>query len=112
MSPFKSVAVTPINRGRSCKATPSTITPSSGSELAIEAALARPRRPATASPVHRYSVGEELSMIGGGRGVKRAASGCKVIALLPYEGHGALLYRVRSDAEAYERIVAEGDLAS
>ena len=45
------------------------------------------------------------------RTVARVAASCKVIALLPYEGHGALLYRIRSDAEAFERVVAEADLS-
>ena len=49
-------------------------------------------------------------MTGGGQVVQRTASSCKIISLLPYEGHGALLYRVRSEAEAFERIVAEADL--
>ena len=43
--------------------------------------------------------------------MQRTASGCKVVALLPYEGYGALLYRVRSESESFERIVAEADLA-
>jgi len=34
-----------------------------------------------------------------------------VVALLPYEGKGPLQYRVRSDAEQFERIVAEADLS-
>ena len=44
----------------------------------------------------------------GGNIVSRTAAHCKVVALLPYEGHGALLYRVRSEAEAFERVVAAG----
>ena len=43
--------------------------------------------------------------------VQRASAACKVMSLLPYEGRGMLLYRVRSDAESFERIVAEGDLS-
>jgi hypothetical protein len=49
-------------------------------------------------------------MTGGGQVVQRTASSCRIISLLPYEGQGALLYRVRSEAEAFERIVAEADL--
>jgi hypothetical protein len=30
---------------------------------------------------------------------------------MPYEGRGPLLYRVRSDIEAFERVVAEADLS-
>ena len=62
-------------------------------------------------PLHRYRTGERLRMGNGGNIVSRAAAYCKVVALLPYEGRGALLYRVRSEAEAFERVVAEGDLS-
>jgi len=64
-----------------------------------------------AQPAHRYHVGERLRLGGGGYSVARVAASCKVVSLLPYEGQGALLYRVRSDAEAFERVVAEGDLS-
>ena len=47
----------------------------------------------------------------GGTVIARVGSACKVVALLPYEGRGSLLYRVRSDAEQYDRVVAEIDLA-
>lgn len=47
----------------------------------------------------------------GGYSVARAAASCKIVALLPYEGQGQLLYRVRSETEAFERVVAEADLS-
>ncbi len=59
---------------------------------------------------HRYHVGERLRMANGGYSVARAGSFCKITALLPYEGHGSLLYRVRSETEQFERVVAEADL--
>jgi hypothetical protein len=62
-------------------------------------------------PHHRYRVGERLRVGHGGNVIARAAAFCKVVALLPYEGHGALLYRVRSDSELFERVVAEADLS-
>ena len=68
------------------------------------------RRPVT-SPLHRYEVGERLSMAYGGNITARAGAGCKVLSLMPYEGRGPLLYRVRSDIEAFERVVAEVDLS-
>ncbi len=74
------------------------------------AALQRPPRPVQAQPAHRYKVGERLHLGTGGYSMARAAAACKVIALLPYEGRGALLYRVRSDAESFERVVSEADL--
>lgn len=70
-----------------------------------------PPRPALAQPTHRYNVGERLRMVNGGYTVARAAAFCKVVALLPYEGRGSLLYRVRSETEAFERVVAEADLS-
>jgi hypothetical protein len=70
-----------------------------------------PPRPALAQPTHRYNVGERLRMVNGGYTVARAAAFCKIVALLPYEGHGSLLYRVRSETEAFERVVAEADLS-
>jgi hypothetical protein len=74
-------------------------------------ALRKPPRPIAAQPAHRFHVGERLRMSNGGYSVARIGAFCKVVSLLPYEGHGSLLYRVRSDNEAHERIVAEADLA-
>ena len=47
----------------------------------------------------------------GGYTVARVEAFCKVLTALPYEGHGALLYRVRSEREAFDRVVGEGDLS-
>ncbi len=52
-----------------------------------------------------------LFMARGGRDIARQASACQVVALLPHEG-GPLRYRVRSDAEGFERIVDETDLTT
>jgi hypothetical protein len=68
-------------------------------------------RAAVAAPMHRYHLGERLRMGNGGYSIARAASFCKVTALLPYEGKGSLLYRVRSETEQFERVVAEADLS-
>lgn len=68
-------------------------------------------RAVVSAPTHRYRVGERLRMGGGGYSISRAAASCKVLALLPYEGRGSLLYRVRSESEAFERVVAEADLS-
>ena len=70
-----------------------------------------PARQAAPRALHRYRASERLRMGNGGNLVSRAASYCTVVALLPYEGHGARRYRVRSEAEAFERVVAEGDLS-
>lgn len=110
MPPLKSVAVTPIKRGGGRKAPSPAVTDDALDSFVLQVALARPARRVAALPAHRYRVGDRLKMSGGGQVVQRTASTCKVIALLPYEGHGALLYRVRSESEAFERIVPEADL--
>lgn len=61
------------------------------------------------SPTHQFRQGERLSLsavFGDGR---RAAD-CSIVSLIPFEGHGSLRYRVRSDSEGFERVVPEGDL--
>lgn len=109
MPPLKPIAVTPIKRGGGRKQPSPTIDNDDG-EISLGPVIARPPRRIQAAPVHRYRVGDKLRMNGGGYSVARAAAGCKVVSLLPYEGHGALLYRVRSDTESFERVVAEADL--
>jgi hypothetical protein len=66
--------------------------------------------PASARPRHRYGVGARLRMNNGGNSLARQASYCRVMFILPYEG-GQLLYRVKSELESFERVVAEVDLA-
>jgi len=104
--PLKSISVTPTRRGGWRKQPSPT-----QDEASAGATPARSARRAVAKVAHRYNVGERLHMNGGGQSVQRNASSCKVVALLPYEGYGALLYRVRSDNESFERVVAEADLA-
>jgi hypothetical protein len=64
------------------------------------------------APAHepRYQIGEQLMLRGGGNHWARVPSICRVIALLPHE-NGPFLYRVRSELESYERVVAEIDLS-
>lgn len=111
MPPLKSIAVTPTRRGGWRKQPSPTVDHGLDDNPAFQAALARPPRRVAAQPIHRFRVGERLRVNGGGHSVARQAGGCKVVALLPYEGYGALLYRVRTDTESFERIVAESDLA-
>jgi hypothetical protein len=111
MSP-RSIAVPPnpsARRGKRVSATKDV--EADASEPVAVATLHRPPRPVQAQPIHRYHVGERLHVGNGGYSAARAAASCKVIALLPYEGRGMLLYRIRSDAEAFERVVAEADLS-
>ena len=107
MPPLKPIAVAPTRRGGR-KAAPAAA--ASDDEVSLGPTIARPPRRVHAVPTHRFSVGEKLQMIGGGYSIARAAAGCKVVSLLPYEGRGALLYRVRSDTESFERVVPEADL--
>jgi len=111
--PPKSIAV-PLNPsarrgGRLLAASDLSAEHAAGGDDAASAA--RMARQVAPRALHRYRAGERLRMGNGGNIVSRAAAFCKVVALLPYEGHGALLYRVRSEAEAFERVVAEGDLS-
>ena len=63
------------------------------------------------TPKHRYHVGQRLRLMGGGNYWARNAGTCRIVMLMPYEG-GSLFYRVRSETENFERVVAEGDLAT
>lgn len=110
LPPLKSISVTPIKRGGGRKQPSPAMETVAEDSLALQAALARPARRTAPQLTHSYRIGDRLRMNGGGQSVQRAASSCKVISLLPYEGHGALLYRVRSDTESFDRIVAEADL--
>jgi hypothetical protein len=64
----------------------------------------------TGNNSHAYCVGQKLQMRNGGNIVSRAAGPCHVISLLPRDS-GPPLYRVQSEAENFERIVAEADLS-
>jgi hypothetical protein len=114
LPPSKSIAIPP-NPGarRGQRIAPSGANPDSDDELAgsPSPAIRRPAQSVQAQPIHRFDVGERLRMAPGGFSVARAGATCKVVSLLPYEGHGSLLYRVRSDTEAFERVVAEADLS-
>jgi hypothetical protein len=63
------------------------------------------------TPKHRYHVGQRLRLLGGGNYWARNAGTCRIVALMPFEGT-ALFYRVRSETESFERVVAEADLAT
>jgi hypothetical protein len=70
----------------------------------------QPAQPITPNAVHRFHVGQRLTMARGSRDIARSAAVCQVVALLPHES-GPLLYRVRSELESFERVVDEVDLA-
>jgi len=113
LPPVKTVAI-PINPARRGKRAVATVeidhSDDDGIGLGVLSQLRKPPRPIAAQPAHRFHIGERMRMSNGGYSVARIAAFCKVLALLPYEGRGPLLYRVRSDNESHERIVAEADL--
>ena len=66
--------------------------------------------PRPARPRHRFRVGDRVHMNNGGRSWARPEALCRIMALLPHE-NGPFLYRVRSEVESFERVVAEEDLS-
>jgi len=112
MAGFKTIAIPPnpgARRGVRLSAAHDTDVGTGRDPVAV--AIRPPVVAVRAQPAHRYRIGERLRMSNGGYSVARAGSFCKVTALLPYEGHGSLLYRVRSETEQFERVVAEADLS-
>ena len=108
--PMKTIAVPPNPGARRGGRLAASVTPSNDDEVVVMPRLVPPRVIRT-QPAHRYHIGERMRMTSGGYSVARAGSFCKITALLPYEGKGALLYRVRSETEQFERVVAEADLS-
>lgn len=58
---------------------------------------------------HLYKIGQTLEMRSAPSSSNRPSGTCVVIGCLPHEG-GPMLYRVKSDGEANERVVEESDL--
>lgn len=111
--PLKTIAISPnpaTRRGGRLAAARELAAPVVPDDIAPMDVAPEPARRVRAQPAHRYRVGERLRLANGGYVVARTGAWCKVVALLPYEGHGALLYRVRSESEQFERVVAEPDL--
>ncbi len=108
MEKYKSIAV-PVTR-RDAIAKTKKARPAAPSDFDGAVEFKRQPQPTTARPVHAYRVGERLAMARGSRDIARPAATCQVTAIVPHET-GPLLYRVRSDAESFERIVDEIDLA-
>lgn len=110
MEPIKSVAV-PITRKRLAPKPKRAGHPEPHADSRVGGSVG-PRRmvpSAAILPQHIFGLGQRLRLAGGGRNWARAEALCRVTGLLPHEG-GPLLYRVRSEAESYERVVAETDL--
>lgn len=109
MNTFKSIAVPVTRRPASGKAK-RAIAVSADDDLAAAEFQRQPAQATTPHAVHRFHVGQRLTMARGSRDIARSAAICQVVALLPHET-GPLLYRVRSELESFERVVDEVDLA-
>jgi hypothetical protein len=111
MAGFKTISVPPnpsARRGSRNSAAASDVAVVDDDEAIV---ARRPVARTRAHPAHRFRIGDRLNMSPGGHSIGRAGSICKVLATLPYEGYGALLYRVRSERETFDRVVAEADLS-
>ena len=62
------------------------------------------------SMLHRFTAGQMLDLRSAPRLSNRPSGPCEVISCLPHE-KGPILYRVRSQREAVERVVDEADLS-
>ena len=67
--------------------------------------------PTVKAKLHRYHIGQQLRMVAGGRSWARPEGPCRVVALLPHDS-GPFLYRIRSEAESFERVISEDDLTA
>jgi hypothetical protein len=101
LASIKDVSVPPTRRGNKAAR------PLPAPRPELRAAPAPAARPLGPGPV--YHVGQRLILLGGGNRWARTQSPCRVLAVLPHDT-GPFTYRVRSEAEAYERIVVETDL--
>lgn len=70
----------------------------------------QPAAPVAVHARHRYAIGDRLRVRNGGASLSRQAGHCRITFVLPHEG-GQLLYRIKSELETFERVVAEVDLS-
>ena len=108
---MKSIAV-PVTRRAPAKKPRRAGRPQFAPDQTVGGDVGPPRLPARQlRPVghHRYSVGQRLRVLGGGNHWSRQGGYCSIVSLMPHEG-GQFLYRIRSEGESFERIVAEADL--
>jgi hypothetical protein len=61
------------------------------------------------SSIHKFKVGQMVDFVPSKSGVPASARSYKVMSLLPTEG-GERLYRIKTIAEAFERIARESEL--
>jgi hypothetical protein len=60
---------------------------------------------------HRYSAGQRVRLRSADRGLPAGSSSFKVIAALPIERDGEVRYRIKSEAETFERVASETSLS-
>jgi hypothetical protein len=60
---------------------------------------------------HRFKVGQMVDLIPSHLGVTSSSRAYKILRLLPREG-GQHLYRIKTIAEAFERIAKENELVA
>lgn len=60
---------------------------------------------------HRFKVGQMVDFMPSQRGIEASARSYKVLRLMPHEG-GERLYRIKTIAEAFERVARESELRS
>jgi hypothetical protein len=58
---------------------------------------------------HKFKVGQMVDFVPSQRGLAASARSYKILRLLPHEG-GERLYRIKTIAEAFERIARESEL--
>ncbi len=63
------------------------------------------------TPRHKYKVGQAVDLRPGRWGVPASSREYKIVRLLPIEG-GERMYRVKSEAETFERIAKESELTA
>jgi hypothetical protein len=60
---------------------------------------------------HRFATGQRVRLRPAHRALPAASGSFKIIAALPIEGTGEVRYRIKSEAENFERVVEESTLS-
>jgi hypothetical protein len=60
---------------------------------------------------HKFARGQRVRLSPTRRGMSAGSGSFKIIATLPIEGSGEIRYRIKSEAETFERVVDEDNLS-
>lgn len=60
---------------------------------------------------HKFVNGQRVRLAPTRNGISAKSGSFKILAMLPIERSGEIRYRIKSEAEAFERIVDEGSLS-